>query len=410
MLAEADAYLTDPGFRRDAMLASLRNHDNLYSRQRISSYGLDTRGWDALPEWTPRSVEIDRELADAIGEGRIGLPEGTEPLWDGVRPETMDEWVALGREVFFRYPLRADPYVAFGVANPEIGEAFGLIRDASGRVPGAVIFRDVDGEETVGITCALCHAAERDDEFAIGAARRDLDYGALRIAFHDETGVPVDPELRRRMGTWGPGRADITEDDGEDPVAIPDLYGLRHQSTLTQAGTIVHDRPAALALRQETQYLHANHQRARPPRELSWAVAMYLYSLSPGAAPAPSDPEAAARGETIFERECTTCHHNRVGGGNAISAEVVGTDPALAIGEARGTGLYRPPALLRVQDAAPYFHNGAVPDLEDLFSPERLEADYDRSPVGSGPVVGHRYGIDLSDDDTRDLIMYLRSR
>ena len=71
-----------------------------------------------------------------------------------------------------------------------------------------------------------------------GSARRSFDYGRLRVAYFAETGAYVDPGLAARMASWGPGRADVTEDDDEDPVTIPDLWGLRVQPWLTQAGTI----------------------------------------------------------------------------------------------------------------------------------------------------------------------------
>lgn len=398
ILDEADAYLDDAVFRRMAMLESLRNHDNIYSSQRVASYGLDTRGWDALPEWNPVSVTVDDA---AIEAGSARVPDAP-PLWDGVRPTTMEAWVALGREVFFRYPLRADAYLRWALASPERVDRYGVVHH-EGSFPGTVVFRDVDGRESVGITCALCHTAVRAGELKLGTARRDFDYGALRAAFHDETGAPIDAELLRRMRTWGPGRADITEDEGEDPVAVPDLLGLRHQSALTQAGTIVHERPSALAIRQETQLLHANQSRARPPRELSWALAMFLYSLEPE--PIPS----STRGRDVFERHCDGCHDNAAYGGDVVDAAFVGTDPALANGAARGTGFYRPAALLNVRFAAPYFHDASVPTLEDVFSADRFEPDYDRRTHGEGPALGHRFGVDLSDEEKADLLAFLRT-
>ena len=402
ILDETEAYLDDPAFRRMAVLESLRNHDNIYSTQRVASYGLDVRGWDALPEWNPRTIAMNDATVDALRAGALPAPD--DALWDGVRPTTMDAWVTLGREVFFRYPLRSDPYVRWALANPSVAEAF-LVR-ADGTYPGAVLFRDVDGSLDVGITCALCHTALRDGALVLGAARRAFDYGELRARFHDETGAPIDAELLRRMRTWGPGRADITEDEGEDPVAIPDLWGLRHQSALTHAGTIVHERPSALAIRQETQLLHANGSRARPPRELSWALAMFLYSLEPPTTPTPSEN---TRGRALFERHCDTCHDNAAYGGDVVDAILVGTDPALANGAARGTGFYRPAALLDVRNAAPYFHDASVPTLEDVLSRERLEPTYDRRPHGEGPALGHLYGLDLDPEAKRDLLAYLRS-
>src|SRR5205085_2038258 len=154
----------------------------------------------------------------------------------------------------------------------DAGAALGVERLPRGEVPGVVVFDDVDGTHRVGITCAVCHSDVRDGEVVAGAARRSLDLGALRLAYYRDTGAPVDAELARRMATWGPGRADVTEDDDEDPVAIPDLWGLRDEPYLTHAGTIRHIGPAALAIRQETQLLHASGLRVRPPRELAWAL------------------------------------------------------------------------------------------------------------------------------------------
>lgn len=210
------------------------------------------------------------------------------------------------------------------------------------------------------------------------------------------------------MATWGPGRADVTEDVDEDPVAIPDLWALRDDAALTQAGGIRHTGPTALAIRQETQLLHSNHERVRPPRELAWALAMFLYSLQP--APVAHEATAiTARGAKLFERGCSECHSNPSYGGSLVAADRVGTDPALANGAARGTGRYRPPALVRVGDAAPYLHHGAVPTLEDLLSPDRLSADYRGSPLGPGPVKGHAFGTDWPAEDRAAIVAWMRT-
>ena len=214
----------------------------------------------------------------------------------------------------------------------------------------------------------------------------------------------------RRMATWGPGRADITEDEDQDPVAIPDLWGIRHQSALTAAGTIQHVHPAALAIRQETQILHANRERTRPPRELAWALAMYVYALEPPVSAAAPDDARMVRGARLFDKHCRRCHGNPVLGGAPVRAETVGTDPALAHSTARGTGSYRPPSLLGVRDAAPYLHHAVVPTLEDLLSPARFEADYDRGARGAGPIMGHPFGADLPPDDRAALVAWLRTQ
>lgn len=419
MLAEAKQFLDDDDFRRRVLVECLTNPTNTYSRQRLDAYGLKTRGWDLLPEWNPQSIPVTTAMAKELRGGQpTVVDEATPRLWDGKRPTTMAGWIALGREVFFGYPLRVEVFMDFALKHPEIATQVGVRAGADGIYPGIRAFRDVRGNSALGITCAICHTNVSDGHVIVGEARRSFDYGALRLAYHSTLHVPVEPpDLARRMKSWGPGRADVTEDDDEDPVAIPDLWGLRHQPVLTQAGTIKHVGPTALAIRQETQLLHSNHQKIRPPRELAFALAMFLYSLEPPtAAPRPDtdaqharDAKLAEQGATLFGTHCKKCHSNEAFGGPAIKAEVVGTDRALAMGGARGTGKYRPPALIRVAAAAPYFHHGAVPSLDDVLSPERLGKTYARSPLGRGAVPGHEYGTDLAREERAALVAYLRT-
>ncbi|MBX3187721.1 MAG: c-type cytochrome [Labilithrix sp.] len=412
MLAEGRRYLDDADFRRATLVESLSNPANTYSRQRLDSYGLKTKAWDLLPEWSPQSIPFTTAMGDDLRAKRALAVDPTTPrLWDGKRPTTMAGWIALGREVFTAYPLRVEVYLEQTLSRPELAARVGVKPASDGTYPGVRLFVNVDGKSAVGITCALCHASVKGGSVVAGDARREFDYGAMRLAYHDATKVPIEAELARRMRTWGPGRADVTEDDDEDPVAIPDLWGLKHQSFLTQAGTIKHTGPAALAIRQETQILHSNHQKVRPPRELAFALAMYIYSLTPPPAASGEAPSAAKleTGQTLFKRHCKNCHSNEAYGGGPVAAERVGTDQALATGQARGTGKYRPPALLRVSAAGPYFHHGAVPTLEDVLSPDRLGASYARGPLAKGAVPGHRYGTDLPAEDRAALVTFLRT-
>jgi cytochrome c5 len=398
---EAERYLGRTADRRAALEASLVNPANVYSRQRLAAYGRDTAGWDALPAWNPRSRPIDRAIADGLGRG-VWPELPAERLWDGRRPTTQAEWIALGRRVFFEFPLRGEaaaehPLIAAPITMIDPA-ALGIERTAAGELPGLVVFGDVDGETRIGITCALCHTAVEDGAVVVGAARRRFDLGRLRLAYFAETGLPLDPGLAARMATWGPGRADVTEDDDEDPVAIPDLWGLRDERYLTQAGTIRHVGPAALAIRQETQILHANRLRVRPPRELAWALAMFLYAIEPPPARpvAAADAAAVRRGAAVFEASCRDCHASAIYGGDAIPVARIGTDPALADGKARGTGRYRVAPLVRVADAAPYFHDGSVPTLEQVLSPART-------------TPGHRFGTALPEADRAALVKFLET-
>lgn len=403
LLAQADRFLgDDPTHRRRALERSLRNPDNIYSRTRLSAYARADQGWDLLPEWTPRVRDVDGELAKSIAAGEPLTLKDAAPLWDGERPTTLAAWQALGRRVFFSYPLRPEVFAEHALADPEVARSVGLRSAADGSVPGTVAFVDIDGRARIGITCALCHVAIEDGAMVVGRARRDFDYGAMRLAYHRDTGAPIDAKLAERMAAWGPGRADITEDDDEDPVAIVDLWHIQRLNALTQTGTLRHadlgeDAPLALAIRQETQILHANRERTRPPRALAWALAMYVYSLTPPPKP-PSHEPAVRRGADIFQRDCTACHGGPNFSGDPLPAEEVGTDAALARGTSRGTGLYRPAPLLRVAEAAPYLHHGVVTSLEQMFDPARLAT-----------IPGHAAGTDLPAPERADLIAYLRT-
>jgi len=413
MLAEGARYLDDPAFRRRTLEESFVNPDNTYSRLRLAHYALGARGWDLLPAWNPRSVPLAREHVERLRRGEaLELPPDTPPLWDGVRPTTMAGWVALGERVFFGYPLRVEVFLRHAVAHPELGAKVGVVAAADGGYPGARVFVDDVGHTEVGLSCAQCHARVVKGAVRAGEARREFDYGRLRLAYHEATREPVDAELARRMATWGPGRADVTEDETEDPVAIPDLWGLRHQTALTQAGTLRHVGPTVLAIRQETQLLHTNHQRVRPPRELAWALAMYLYALDPpddqGSATARPRAQQLARGRAVFDDRCRSCHANAAYGGEPVDAAKVGTDPSFATGRARGTGRYRPPALIRVRDAAPYLHDGSVATLDELLATRRLDASY-RGPLGVRAAPGHTFGADLGSADRAALLAWLRA-
>jgi cytochrome c5 len=407
LLREGQRFLKQTPYRRAALEHSLTNHANLYSRQRLGSYGLGVHGWDLLPVWNPRSRRVTAELAACLQRGeRPEVPAA--PLWDGTEPTTMEQWIELGRRVFFEFPMRAEVFMEYGLTKPILAAAVGVDRTADGEVPGLVVFADVDGETRVGITCAICHSTVKDGALVVGAARRSFDYGRLRLAYFADTGAAIAPELSRRMASWGPGRADVTEDDDEDPVTIPDLWGLRSQTWLTQAGTIRHDSPLALAIRQETQLTDSNHVLIRPPRALAWALAMYVYSLAPAPRSKPTGP-LVTRGAGLFAAHCRSCHGNAAYGGQMIAATTIGTHPALAQGRGRGTGMYRVPPLLRVGDGAPYLHHGAISSLTELLSPERLDPGYAAGRLGPGPIPGHRAGTDLIAADRAALIAFLQT-
>jgi cytochrome c5 len=412
-------YLGDAAFRRATLEQSLVNPDNGYSRDRLAGYGFADAGWELLPTWNPRSIPLGPQHLEQLRTGTLVLPPATRPLWDGATPREDGAWRDLGRRVFTDLPLRADDSIAHALTDPPAAAKLGLVAADDGTYPGLVVFEDVDGRTRVGITCALCHSALHEARPWPGLARRDVDYGSIRLAYHDATGVPLAADLRARMKRWGAGRADITGDDDEDPVAIPDLWRLLELDALTQAGTIAlsGDRIAdederrahdlvVLAIRQETQVIQANGERARPPRELAWALARFVADLEPP--PRPLAVAAGVReGKVSFDRHCRRCHDGPAYSGAPIDAAIVGTDRALADSRARGTGKFRPAPLVAVAGAAPYFHDGTVPTLADVLDPVRMSAAYTGNVRKPGPIAGHAFGTELPASERAALVAYL---
>jgi hypothetical protein len=131
---------------------------------------------------------------------------------------------------------------------------------------------------------------------------------------------------------------------------------------------------------------------------------------------------------------CATCHDPEQGYSNnklvaapgfvvpedhperdAILRQRVNTDPTLTLKTRRGTGLYKVPSLLGVWYRGPFEHNGSCATLEDWFDPARLREEYVptgwRGPAGTKTraIPGHEFGLDLSAEDRKALIAFLRT-
>jgi hypothetical protein len=239
------------------------------------------------------------------------------------------------------------------------------------------------------------------------------------------------------------------------PVQIPDLIGVRNRRYLDRTGLQRHNglvdlmRYAALnqggddlasyggfipAARDfKTPVDPADAQRYSD--EQLYALALYVYSLEPPANPNKRSA-LTARGERIFndkENRCATCHKPPLYTNNELtlaldfeppthhpdSAHImrrsVDTDPTLTLRTRRGTGFYKVPSLLGVWYRGPFEHNGSVLTLEDWFDPKRTRDDYVPSgwkgPPGTTTraVMGHDFGLDLTVEERRALIAFLKT-
>jgi len=238
------------------------------------------------------------------------------------------------------------------------------------------------------------------------------------------------------------------------PVQVPDLIGVKDRLYLDRTGlqqnrSIV-DIMRYAALNQGGDDLasydgfipaafpefkklpdpdHVNQRYSDPQL---YALALYIYSLEPP--PNPNKFDAlAARGKQVFERErCGRCHTPPLYTNNFltpvdgftpspvaanlydISLASVHTDPGLALNTRRGTGYYKVPSLKGVWYRSMFGHSGWCATLEDWFDPRRLRDDY--VPTGFKPlrtrtyaVKGHKFGLDLSEDDRAALIAFLKT-
>jgi len=241
------------------------------------------------------------------------------------------------------------------------------------------------------------------------------------------------------------------------PLQIPDLIGVKDRRYLDHTGLQKHRSIADLmryaALNQGADDLasydgfvpadfHYSTKRPEPDDPIAvggrysdeqlYALALYLYSIEPP--PNPNKFDALAKsGKEVFESEgCGTCHtpplytNNKLtpAEGFRVPPEArkqfdiapfsVGTDPNMTLKTRRGTGYYKVPSLRGVWYRSMFGHSGWCATLEDWFDPKRLEEGYE--PKGFKPygaqsyaVKGHPSGLDLSEEDRRALIAFLKT-
>jgi hypothetical protein len=187
-------------------------------------------------------------------------------------------------------------------------------------------------------------------------------------------------------------------------------------------------------------------------------VTDFLLDLHPPAYPFPIDQAKAARGKTLYENKCASCHaFGSPQTGQVTDIAAVGTDrhrldsftiplvnvfhsyetPPFKFDAYRKTNGYGNTPLDGVWARAPYLHNGSVPTLWDLLEPaEKRPAVfytgydvYDPKNLGyatSGPDaesvgfkyevcqpgnsnMGHTFGTELKDSEKWDLVEFMKT-
>jgi hypothetical protein len=360
----------------------------------------------------------------------LGTPDGTTP--------------------FLRYVIRKKGTIEIGDAScaqchTRIMADGTVLKGAQGNYPGpqltaAAIRRRADADSDGG----------RAQLAQIRKAQR-VNYGVPWV--YPDPAEDYLSSLEENITSWAAIPAGVLPREGSSrrfAPQVPDLIGIADRRYLDHTGLVHHrsidDLMRYSALNQDAQFL-ARYGDFRPADLLGpgapvadsrhsdeqlYALAQYLYSLKPPPNPNKFDA-VAARGQKVFEREgCTGCHTPPLYTNNKLTIAEgfqvpdahkgkydilqvsVGTDPNLALKTRRGTGYYKVPSLKGVWYRGPFEHNGSVATLEDWFDARRLRDDY--VPTGYKPygvkthaVKGHEFGLQLTPEDKRALIAFLKT-
>ena len=259
----------------------------------------------------------------------------------------------------------------------------------------------------LGVTCALCHSTVDDSVMhgighrQDGWPNRDLNSGAI-IALS-----PMLPAEKKAVyNSWGPGKYDprFNQDGKNTPLVIPPAYGLAQvrNETYTAEGPISYWN-AYVAVTQMGG--HGNFSDSRLGIDINQspdmvtsklpALRAYQHSLpTPPPSVASFNAAAAARGQALFGKSCTSCHTGAIGTDNNTgilhAAAETGVDDAyLARTANKG---YRTTPLRALWQHAPYFHNGSAATLADVVT------QYNRVRK-----------LDLTAAQQKDLVEYLKS-
>lgn len=318
-------------------------------------------------------------------------------------------------------------------------------------VVGVSGFFNPDGSlSSVGITCALCHSSV-DDSFAPGIghrldgwANRDLNVGAIIALSPDlspfETILGVDREtVLTVLNSWGPGKFDaelvldgkafnpeqvtngvVTGTNVPGATLLPPAFGLAGVNLHTYTGwgsvpywnayvanVLMHGKgnfydprlnnadqfPLAAA----NGFGHIQNSVDLITPKLPALHAYQLSLLAPLPPAGSYDPQAAARGQALFEGEanCASCHVPPLfteSGWNMHSPEEIGIDSFQA--DRSPDRMYRTTPLkgLWTHTEGGFYHDGRFATLLDVVN------HYDTL-----------FGLGLDEGEKSDLVEYLKS-
>ncbi len=139
------------------------------------------------------------------------------------------------------------------------------------------------------------------------------------------------------------------------------------------------------------------------------ALAAFLLSLEPPAAPRNLDAAAVARGQAVFEaKPCATCHSGPELTDNQLHNHQLGdADPGAGRVGTGAQGAFNTPTLRGLRLSAPYFHNGrnGVPEASSTQVATEARAAL-RQVV---EFYNRQFGLELTEQQMADLVEFLLS-
>jgi hypothetical protein len=422
-----------------------------------------------VPDREPSGYFVSLQEKEAE---QIGI-EAAEARNDG-------DWIMFG-EITFQAPTSYDCCVVRleDVRSSEWYERTGAPVAADGTLPYLTyVIRERGKVELGTFSCGFCHTRIMADGSVIRGAQGNLPFDriwAYWMRKRETAATMLSAHVSLFGNPWetdpaAPYRSLELKDYAEiheaippgvlarhrssvfDPVQVPDLIGVQNRRYLDRSGLQTHQSIVDLmrygALNQggddlasfggfvpagsDNKELPPPHSQTRYSDDHLYALARYLYSLTPPVNPT-KPSSLTEQGKGIFEREgCAACHIPPLYTNNQllavrgfeipsrhrtsynIAVAAIDTDPVLTLETRRGTGYYKVPSLLGVWYRGPFQHGGRVQTLEDWFDPARLKDDY--RPTGfpgrddkSVAVPGHEFGLRLTGPEKQALVAFLKT-
>jgi mono/diheme cytochrome c family protein len=366
--------------------------------------------WSNLRREMPQPGWITADKRDNFLYGSVGSERNAGiPYWI---------WLALPR-MFPEYMPGNGGYVSVGLSWEE------------GREMPAGFSKKTVGYIRVAGNCALCHAA---------SYRSGPDEGPVVVPVVPGRATDVQALLTFFQQCAQDPRFNSTEIMAEinsaTKLSLIDSWLYRYlliprtrRQLLSQTQVVVNS-----TLRDHSQHPHADASFSEPSLK---ELALWVKDFKVPQYPLTWDLPLVQTGKTLFDHHCGSCH---APGGKQVRTEIpladIGTDRELANKVNAGGYVAKP--LDGIWMRGPYLHNGSVPSVGELLNPptQRPATFYrgnnllnnrdlgfvsdlpqekglhfalfdTRQPGNSN--AGHLYGTELSDQDKKAIVEYLKT-